>query len=74
MDSGFRSATGESFPELALRTSAAHKDYFLDLYTPNDARLAEFADEAEESWRKQHRMEAADRESFEAYLARYFSG
>ena len=34
---------GESFFDLALRTSAAHKAYFLELYPPNDERLREFA-------------------------------
>ena len=30
---------GESFFDLALRMSAAHKAYFLDLYPPNEERL-----------------------------------
>ncbi|MGB8326664.1 MAG: glutamate--cysteine ligase [Steroidobacteraceae bacterium] len=64
--------TGESFAELALRTSAAHKAYFLELYAPNDARLREFADEAAESLSKQRSIEAASSGSFEAYLAHYF--
>jgi len=64
-------STGQSFAELALRTSAVHKNYFLDLYTPNPARLSEFADEAEESWRAQARIEASDSEPFEQYLERY---
>ncbi len=34
--------TGETFFELALRMSKLHKEYFLDLYTPNAARLREF--------------------------------
>jgi glutamate--cysteine ligase len=67
-------STGESFMELALRTSAAHKAYFLDLYPPNPERLAQFAREAEESHAQQREVEARDRESFEAYLARYFAG
>jgi glutamate--cysteine ligase len=66
------STTRESFLELALRTSAVHKNYFLDLYTPNPARLHEFADEATESWRKQRALEAAPQEPFGEYLARYF--
>ena len=37
---------GESFFDLALRMSAAHKAYFLDLYPPNEERLSEFAAEA----------------------------
>jgi glutamate--cysteine ligase len=65
--------TGESFFDLALRMSAAHKAYFLDLYTPNAERLAELATEAEESLQKQRSIEAADSGSFESYLARYFA-
>jgi glutamate--cysteine ligase len=66
-------ATGESFYELALRMSGLHKAYFLDLYAPNDARLREFAAEAEASIEEQRGIEAADRVSFEAYLERYFA-
>jgi glutamate--cysteine ligase len=65
--------TGESFFQLALRMSRLHKDYFLELYPPNPERLAEFAAAARESWVKQRAIEAADHESFEAYLARYFA-
>jgi glutamate--cysteine ligase len=63
---------GESFFELALRMSAAHKAYFLDLYPPNQERLSEFAQEASESLRAQRRIEATDKGTFEEYLARYF--
>ncbi|HKZ72668.1 MAG TPA: glutamate--cysteine ligase [Steroidobacteraceae bacterium] len=66
-------STGESFFDLALRMSATHKSYFLDLYTPNRERLAELAMDAEESLRRQREIEAADRETFEEYLARYFA-
>lgn len=65
--------TGESFFDLALRMSATHKAYFLDLYPPNGARLSEFAQEAEESIAKQQAIESSDRGSFEDYLARYFA-
>ena len=64
---------GESFFDLALRTSAAHKAYFLELYPPNDERLREFAQEAEESLAAQQTIEANDRGTFEEYLARYFA-
>ena len=66
-------STGESFSALALRMSAAHKDYFLDLYPPNAARLAEFGAEAEESLRAQRRIEAGDSGTFEQFLAQYFA-
>ncbi len=65
--------SGESFFDLALRMSMTHKAYFLDLYAPNEERLAEFAREAAESLRKQESIEASDRGSFEDYLARYFA-
>ncbi len=63
---------GESFFELALRMSAAHKAYFLELYPPNQERLSEFAQEASESLLAQRRIEARDKGTFEEYLARYF--
>jgi glutamate--cysteine ligase len=65
--------TGESFFELALRTSQTHKAYFLDLYAPNEDRLGEFAAAAGESLEKRKALEDADQGSFEAYLARYFA-
>jgi glutamate--cysteine ligase len=65
--------TGESFFDLALRMSATHKAYFLDLYPPKEDRLAEFAREAEESLAKQRQIESSDRGSFEEYLSRYFA-
>jgi glutamate--cysteine ligase len=64
---------GESFFDLALRMSATHKAYFLDLYAPNEERLREFSREAQESLAAQHSIEAADRGTFEEYLARYFA-
>ncbi len=64
---------GESFFDLALRMSATHKAYFLDLYPPNEERLREFSEEARESLSAQHRIELADRGTFEEYLARYFA-
>jgi glutamate--cysteine ligase len=65
--------TGESFFHLAQRMSKMHKDYFLDLYPPNERRLAEFAAEAEESHQEQARIEAADRWDFDTYLAHYLA-
>lgn len=66
-------STGESFFEMALRMSRAHKAYFLDLYPPNKGRLAELGVQAEESLEKQRQIEAADRGTFKEYLARYFA-
>jgi glutamate--cysteine ligase len=65
-------STGESFAQLALRMSRLHKAYFLDLYPPNEQRLAEFAAETEESLEKQAAIEAADNMSFDQFLASYF--
>jgi glutamate--cysteine ligase len=64
---------GESFYDLALRMSATHKAYFLDLYPPNEERLREFSQEARESLAAQQAIESADRGTFEEYLARYFA-
>jgi len=66
--------TGESFFELAGRMSRLHKDYFLDLYPPNESRLAEFAAAAEESHEAQRRIEKGDTVDFDTYLADYLSG
>ena len=65
--------TGESFFDLALRTSRTHKDYFLELHEPNDARLRQFADEAKESLEVAEAMARAPQQDFEAFLAAYFS-
>ena len=66
-------STHESFFELALRMSAMHKAYFLDLYTPNPGRLAELGAEATDSLERQRAMEAGQTESFEDYVTRYFA-
>jgi glutamate--cysteine ligase len=65
--------TGESFAQLALRMSAAHRNYFLDLYPPDEQRLQQFAAQAEESLVRQAAIERADNMSFDEYLASYFS-
>ena len=51
--------TGESFFNFALRMSRQHKAYFLELYSPNEARQAEFAAQAEHSLAEQARIESA---------------
>ena len=66
-------STGETFSQLALRMSSQHKAYFLDMYPPNEARLAEFSREARESLEAHRAAEAADQGTFEDYLARYFA-
>ena len=67
-------STGESFFDLGLRMSRLHKEYFLALYPPNVDRQAEFRAEAEESLGAQAAVEAADKMSFDAYLAAYAAG
>jgi len=52
--------------------SRMHKDYFLDLYPPNEQRLAEFSSSAQESLQAQRSLEAADKLDFDAFLDRYF--
>ena len=66
--------TGESFAQFALRMSRVHKAYFVDLYPPNEQRLAEFSAEAEESLQRQAAIEAADDMTFDQFLAKYFAG
>jgi glutamate--cysteine ligase len=65
--------TGESFFQLARRMSKLHKDYFLDLYPPNERRLAEFAAAAEESHAAQQRIERGDTQDLDSYLAKYLA-
>jgi glutamate--cysteine ligase len=65
--------TDESFFDLALRMSRTHKEYFLDLYPPNEERLAEFAAQAQESLARQASIEAGDKGTYEQYVERYFA-
>jgi glutamate--cysteine ligase len=62
----------ESFFEFAKRMSKVHKDYFLDLYPPNEQRLNAFSAAAAESLEAQRSIEAADKIDFDTYLAGYF--
>jgi glutamate--cysteine ligase len=63
-----------SFFDLALSMSRMHRDYFRDLYPPNEGRLSELATEAADSLREQRGVEAADSLPFAAFVARYFEG
>jgi glutamate--cysteine ligase len=65
--------SGDSFFELGLRMSRAHSDYFLSLPAPNDGRLKEFENQAQESLVKQRAIESAQKGSFDQYLADYFA-
>ena len=53
--------------------SNVHKNYFLELYPPNQQRLAEFAAQAAQSLQAQAAIERADTLSFDQYLAKYFA-
>ena len=64
----------ESFFDLGLRMSQLHRSYFLELYSPNESRQLEFAQEADASLTEQARIEGADRLTFGEYLAQYFAG
>jgi glutamate--cysteine ligase len=65
---------GVSFFELALGMSRLHRDYFRDLYAPNEQRLAELRTEAEGSLAEQRSVEAADKLTFSAFVERYLAG
>ncbi len=65
--------SGETFFQLAQRMSRMHKDYFLDLYPPNESRLAEFAQAAQHSLEEQARIEASDKVDLDTYLAQYLA-
>jgi glutamate--cysteine ligase len=65
--------TGESFFQLAQRMSKLHKDYFLDLYPPNERRLEDFAAAAIDSHEAQRRIETGDKLAFDQYLAQYLA-
>jgi glutamate--cysteine ligase len=66
-------SSGESYFSQALRMSTLHKEYFVEMYPPNEERLKEFAAEAEESLTRQRRLETGQQEPFDTYLARYFA-
>jgi len=65
--------TGESFFRLARRISADHKQYFLELHAPDEARMREFEAEAAESLAAQAALEAKQQPPFEEYLRTYFA-
>ena len=63
----------EAFFHFALRMSTQHRDYFRDLYPPDEQRLETFRQEAARSIEAQAAIEAADRISFDEFVARWFS-
>ena len=65
---------GVSFFELALGMSRLHRDYFRDLYPPNEQRLAELRTEAGDSLEQQQAVEIDDKLPFRAFVDRYLAG
>ena len=65
--------TGASFFELAYDVSCRHRDYFGSITPLSATREAAFAEEAAKSLARQQEIEAADSESLDDYLRRYFS-
>jgi len=63
----------EAFFHFALRMSVQHRDYFRDLYPPNEPRLETFRQEAARSVEAQEAIEAADTLSFDEFVARWFA-
>jgi glutamate--cysteine ligase len=63
----------EAFFYFAQRMSRTHRDYFRDLYPPNEAQLEVFAQEAAESVAAQREVEQADRIGFDEFVARWFA-
>ncbi len=63
----------ESFFDMALRMSGAHKSYFTELHPPNAVRLEEFQAAAEESLRAQARLEAQPQGDFASYVQAYLA-
>jgi glutamate--cysteine ligase len=64
---------GEAFFHFALRMSRQHRDYFRDLYPPNQSQLEVFRVEADESIEAQRRIEVADAISFDEFVANWFA-
>jgi glutamate--cysteine ligase len=64
-------ANGESFFEIARRTSEQHRDHFLGL-EPDARRLTLFERSSRESRERQQELEATDDVGFDEFLERYF--
>jgi glutamate--cysteine ligase len=63
---------GESFFEFAQRMSKQHERYFQQL-GDDHADQGLLQQEVADSWRRQREIEAADRLSFDEFLAQYFA-
>ena len=62
----------ESFAEFALRLSRQHARHWESRTLTSD-RVGEFTREAEISWQKQARIEAADQVCFDDFLQNYWN-
>ena len=65
--------SGESFFDLALRTSAAHKTHMAGLPALDAARAAEFAADTTDSLSAAEALERAPQEDLDAYLDAYLA-
>lgn len=64
---------GSSFFEFGLAMAESHRDYFASIAALDDAKNAQFMDEARASLQRQLDIEASDAISLDEYLERYFS-
>ncbi|MFQ5982081.1 MAG: glutamate--cysteine ligase [Woeseiaceae bacterium] len=62
-----------SFFEFAMACADGHKQYFTELVQLSEDRQGEFANEAADSIRRQHQIEASDAISLDEYLDRWFN-
>jgi glutamate--cysteine ligase len=63
-----------SFFEFARDLSRRYRTYFLELPPMPPERLCSFQEEAEESHRRQEKIETADDITFDEFLRRYYAG
>ncbi len=61
------------FFDFAMASALGHKEYFSDLAPLSEERLALYADEVDDSIKRQLEVEAADEISFDDYLQQYYS-
>ena len=65
--------SGSSFFEYAISMARGYSDYFAAITPMSGGRHDEFTQEAADSVRRQHEIEASDAISFEEYLANYYA-
>ena len=65
--------SGSSFFEYAISMARGYSDYFAAITPMSAQRHEEFIQEAADSVRRQHEIEASDSISFEEYLANYYA-